>query len=374
MGNSQQKRLIFADYLRGIAATMVLMAHYIYSFWIVGNLYANTVNYPLWAAQMPHFFKSLILFDAFPGFLGVFGVSIFFLISGFVIAFSLDNKDFKSFWISRFFRLVPTYIFVFLINMIIVLLATLLTHSTFPHSILEVLTNCFMGLPNLLVNCKILDFVAWTLMIEFAYYLLTSILNTKSKISIKTLFYIDLICIIGIEFARILTNFIGNYINTDFIVKIFALVLFMCLGFVIYLYWSKKINVNKFMAVTLFQLTYFLVVYRGNINRINWANENEYFTWFLLAFFLFFSCFLFNDKLPQIKQLKWLGDISYPLYLIHSYTGFFVINFLAYHKVPIYLAIVASLIIVFISANFVHKYIELSSNNLGKSFIKKEQK
>ncbi len=80
-------RLEFLDCARGVAALAVALTH----------------TFSLWS---PRFFRFVL--DSFNP--GVFGVMTFFLVSGFVIPFSLERLgSLRKFWINRFFRLFPLY-------------------------------------------------------------------------------------------------------------------------------------------------------------------------------------------------------------------------------------------------------------------------
>lgn len=80
-------RLPFLDVLRGIAATAVVVEH---------GLAVAIPGYLDWSVRY---------FD-----LGQFGVTLFMLISGFIIPVSLERgQSNKRFWVNRFFRLFPLY-------------------------------------------------------------------------------------------------------------------------------------------------------------------------------------------------------------------------------------------------------------------------
>ena len=83
--NTAQGRLSFLDFLRGIAALAVCFEH---------------AGYRLW----PHFREVTHSYFSF----GKFGLTAFFLTSGFVIPYSLERSNsLRRFWVNRFFRLYP---------------------------------------------------------------------------------------------------------------------------------------------------------------------------------------------------------------------------------------------------------------------------
>jgi peptidoglycan/LPS O-acetylase OafA/YrhL len=87
-------RYVWLDALRGLGATAVLLEHMTYRF--LPQLRPTWFN------------------------LGIYGVLVFFLVSGYIIPASLERRgDVRAFWVSRVFRLYPLYI----LTIFIVLLA-----------------------------------------------------------------------------------------------------------------------------------------------------------------------------------------------------------------------------------------------------------
>jgi peptidoglycan/LPS O-acetylase OafA/YrhL len=81
------RRFVFLDALRGVAALAVFFQH------ACGKLF------PAFADFTTHDFQ-----------MGQFGVSLFFLCSGYIIPRSIEKKPtLKEFWVHRFFRLYPLY-------------------------------------------------------------------------------------------------------------------------------------------------------------------------------------------------------------------------------------------------------------------------
>lgn len=139
------KRLAALDGLRGIAALAVACFHYFYHY---GEIYQRKLPSADWAQ------------------LGYYGVHLFFMVSGFVIFWSLSRYPQASRFIwSRFSRLFPTYWAAVTITFI----ATLILGPGDRHvSSLELLTNYtmlqgFLGVAHV-------DGVYWTLTLELSFY------------------------------------------------------------------------------------------------------------------------------------------------------------------------------------------------------------
>jgi peptidoglycan/LPS O-acetylase OafA/YrhL len=150
-------RLGFLDVLRGVAALLVALFH-------IGNA-GPTANPPFhWISH------SLLNF-------GSFGVMLFFVVSGFIIPASLERRgSLVEFWIGRFFRLVPLFWLVVASVLVLYRLGVLwLPGYIFSYNKLLILfgngtllTN-FVGSPHLVAP-------AWTLPYEICFYALTSVI------------------------------------------------------------------------------------------------------------------------------------------------------------------------------------------------------
>jgi peptidoglycan/LPS O-acetylase OafA/YrhL len=153
-GAPQRSRLAWLDGLRGVAALCVVYTHF-------GARVLPAVH--AWIYR---------IFDP-----GLYGVLVFFLISGYIVPASLERKgSLRTFWLGRLFRLLPLFG--------LVIAAALLLHAaglTGPRGLSKnaaaaVLAHLFMlndllGENNLLV-------VIWTLSYEMVFYLLLTALFT----------------------------------------------------------------------------------------------------------------------------------------------------------------------------------------------------
>jgi peptidoglycan/LPS O-acetylase OafA/YrhL len=134
-GVGNVERLDWLDTLRGIAALSVFAEHLIWS-WLAPYLNA-------WIDP------------------GVFGVSLFFWISGYIVPLSAERSgsaNVQKFLLSRFFRLYPAY-------WVSLAAAVLLARSATPASVFANITMLqrFLGQPDMIP-------VYWTLQVEILFY------------------------------------------------------------------------------------------------------------------------------------------------------------------------------------------------------------
>ncbi|MFD4739262.1 acyltransferase family protein [Streptomyces virginiae] len=147
-------RLGWLDGLRGIAALSVALYHLALPF--------------LW---VPHGTRVPYYLDP-----GVFGVLLFFLVSGYIIPASLERRgDVRAFWVGRAFRIYPVVILTVVASLLLLPRAhTVISGWTFEHGLLSLVGNGLMlqdvmGIPSMIG-------VMWTLTYEMVFYYFVSAL------------------------------------------------------------------------------------------------------------------------------------------------------------------------------------------------------
>src|SRR3954467_9972696 len=151
------RRLAFIDTLRGIAVLAVLFQHVLE---VIVQKHPTGAYYWLFHDAIGYYMN-----------FGRFGVVLFFLVSGFVIAFSFPNSaaPVRDFAVSRVFRLYPAYWTSILIGLV-----TLLALDGKTYALPQFLANLtmlqtFVNVPNLWI-------FYWTLAIELLFYIGCTIL------------------------------------------------------------------------------------------------------------------------------------------------------------------------------------------------------
>jgi len=156
----EESRLGFLDFIRGIAAFAVLVQHTSETLW-------PSIN---WAT---HQYVNV----------GRFGVLAFFLVSGFIIPFSLERgASVRRFWIGRFFRLYPLY----WVSLIAILVIYQFQHDALTpdfqaHTVFNAIVNFTMiqelvGVPHAIG-------LYYTLTVELVFYALCAVLFAAGLLS-----------------------------------------------------------------------------------------------------------------------------------------------------------------------------------------------
>ena len=162
------RRLAWLDALRGIAALFVVFDH---------------VGY--------HVLQHLreVVYQVFDP--GLYGVFVFFMVSGYIVPASLERKgSVRAFWVSRVFRLYPLYLFALVVAVILWKLGIGGVGRTNGDAETAGLTHVLM-LSNVLGIHNAIN-VIWTLSYEMAFYLLLTALfvtGTHKRSSIYALVF-----------------------------------------------------------------------------------------------------------------------------------------------------------------------------------------
>ncbi|EAZ1204974.1 acyltransferase [Salmonella enterica] len=365
-------KFLFAHYLRGGAALCVLFSHYTASFFISNDFISSVLNIP--KAKNLSFPRIILDFIPveFPGFLSIFGVATFFLISGFLIPISIEKYTVTTFLKKRFFRLYPTYFIVCIINLFFVFLGFCIFHYSgkdYHYGLDKILSIFSMGLSQYVKDTISMDPVAWTLAIEVLFYLSTLfffrisfLFRRKEKISLSDVLLLSLILSVSVVWLSHHIDKVSVFlkvINVGFLIKAIYLTTFMLVGTTFSLYARGRIDIKRLVFAVILQFYMFVYITMHLAGPAFYISTVTTFSWFGLAIVVFAFLYAINDKISYNKSLKLLGDISYPLYLCHSYAGYFMIGMMINLNIlPRSLVVFMPLPFVLILAYFIHAKVE----------------
>ena len=319
------------DLLRGLAAVAVCYFHFTH-----GNPEFLSKSNPLYVS----------------GRFGFLGVDVFFVISGFVIPYAMYRgnyhiKDFGRFLAKRLVRIEPPY----LVSIVLVLLLNWVSTLS-PYyrgagfSINPAALALHLGYLNAFFNFPWVNDVYWTLAIEFQYYLFIALIfplliHPEKKFSTGILLVFGLL-----SFFLEGHNFIFNY-SLLFIV-----------GILLFQFHIGYLNKKQFGAYLLIALILIFVKF-----------DKRYLVAALLPYF-FITYFEFDDRVS-----KFLGNISYSLYLVHIPIGGRIINLcesFTRNELARSIFVFISLFISIIAAWLFYKFIEKPFIGLSKKITYKK--
>jgi len=307
--NLPASRLREVDLLRFIAAVAVMLFHY------------TARQNAAWGPDVDPVtvFPQLSQFTRY----GFLGVELFFVISGFVILMTAFGRKVGEFAIARFTRLFPAYVFAVIFTTIIVTAFSRLGNDVAP---LQVLTN--MTLLQEPLGIASVDGVYWSLLIELKFYFLVACLVA-----------------FGITYRRVV-SFMGLWLIATVALQAAAAqgqpVAF--LDFFLFPRWSQYFIAG--MALFL--------IYKFGSNLVLWTMV--FVTWIItlstvakeaagaerivgatinpVTMYAGITAIYLIMALVAVGGLRWLnwrflttlGLLTYPLYLLHEWIGWIMID------------------------------------------------
>ena len=298
------KRIDNIQLLRGIAALMVCLFHL-----------RGLLNTP----------TSLLGTKFFGG--GAMGVSVFFIISGFIMVYTTRKSDgsklyVKNFMIKRLIRIIPLYYI-----MVLLWIFAYDTHLDYfsKDYLTLVKTLCFVpifdsligpsyGMPPLKVG--------WSLNYEVFFYLLFGLSLFMKRFRWAVLFgtFAVLVVLVPLIFKGYVA--FDPYFNYHFQWPYFLMItnpmmLYFVMGVAFgILYNSKFVLKYKWLqtSVLIVSIGLFLMIYF----RLSPFIDNFFINLFICSLLVFGLLFFNKDKGIRVpKVFVYLGDMSYSLYLIH---------------------------------------------------------
>ena len=103
----------------------------------------------------------------------------------------------------------------------------------------------------------------------------------------------------------------------------FVCLIFMFIGVCFYNYYKNIWSLNKLIVTVQMIYIFFVMAF---LNGPNTSLIKVYSVTYTLALLVFINSYLLKDKFKCNKTLDFLGNISYPLYIIHGVNGY-IINY-----------------------------------------------
>lgn len=322
---TQTRRVPELDALRGIAALSVLLFHFTFG-------YDNGFD----RISPNHFYFRY----------GYLGVSLFFVISGFVIFMTLEKtKDTKSFVVSRFSRLYPAYWTAIIATVFLVTLFNAPIQKN-AFSLKQVLLNLTMV--QSLFKVKDVDGAYWTLIVELIFYWWMWIVFRTKKLK-----YIEWIGVAWITVSIFI-------IALDFSLKRILRVVFIApyaplfvAGIFFYRLREKAASLllHALILISFFAECYLLFASSERFDFIPYV--------IVAAIYIVFYLFTFNGlSVLNNHVLLFFGGISYSLYLIHENVGYAIIYWTRRIADSQVICISVAAIVVIALATMVNRFIE----------------
>lgn len=340
------------DGLRGFLAISVMLHHFVISYyWHLGRKWGDPVE---------------VIYKNF----GKVGVSMFFIITGFLFISKILRAEGKINWISLFesrcFRIFPLYLLVLSFISLVIFLSGGFEQLNYPDVLYDYLLwfvflggdiNSFSG-TNLIIAG-----VDWTLRYEWFFYLLLPIITffiyrVLGVVFLLVSFFIFLFfspVVFGLNSKYFILFYIGG--GVAFLLYKFT----WCMP-------SQDFLNSKRFSFFLVLLIYIVLTYENSMGVIHM---------FLMG--LLFFCIAAGSSIFGVLNLKYsilLGEISYSIYLLHGLVLYLFFVFFVDPKsftvlqYSYFMPVVALIVVLLSVVSF--KYIEMPFISLGrKGFFSK---
>jgi peptidoglycan/LPS O-acetylase OafA/YrhL len=333
-----KKRLRNIDALRGVCAILVVLAHIVPESWLGARIWTSD----------PLFYLDF----------GRIGVAAFFLISGYVIPFSIPNAGQRvtQFWIARFFRLWPAY-------WVCILLTLSIGSSEIPPKLTNVALNFtmfqkFFGIQDMVG-------VFWTLQIELVFYGLISIMVALGIAGNSNYYRIGFYVMAG---SSLIMSALRGILHVRLPV---ALPMALTLMFLAAYIRSCRLIAKPIPGIMIVSYIVTLIPICLLGYSTNLSGADDPYRW-MLAYLIGLLIFLLFESFADAPSVAvFMGTISYSVYLLHqalikaSRSLFGSKNIIADTAFVLTFTIAASWI--------VYRLVEIPSQRLGKTLIKRIQ-
>jgi peptidoglycan/LPS O-acetylase OafA/YrhL len=354
-------KLAFAHQLRGIAALLIVITHYFGIYYGAQGVVAGLTASPDLHLQATPW----VAYMDFPVLKGPFGVAVFFLISGFVIPFSLQKNRAGAFLTARAWRIYPTYIACLAIGLLCVAASSRYWGVAHAFDLRHVLMNGLL-LHNL-ASMPSLDDINWTLAIEIKFYLLAA-LCWRGFVGGKPLLF-GAIALVVIGLNAVLPMLPDQEAWRAWLHALSALVvdlnyvLFMLIGVLFHQHHQGKLSTRALAAGALLLLAAFGVAWGLGVQKGLLPIIGKYYAYALGVFAL---CYAARAGFRRNAVLDFLADISYPLYAVHALVGYTLIKILMDRGLSFGPAVGATLALVLALSWVLHRTVETTASAVGK--------
>lgn len=313
---SRPGRVVFADQLRGIAALLVVLSHMFNVYPFAQPLVSAVTAVP--QVQLPLIWMNFAMTLSWINF-GPFGVGLFFLVSGFVIPFSLRRHSRGTFILARALRIYLTYWAALAVGCLLVIASAYHWGRPVPFDLRTVLANA--GLVHTLRDGVSIDQVNWTLVIELHFYLFAAL--ARPWILRRSLWPMGAAVAGG--GALLLGQRLG-WVGIPSFLELEAMSLpYMLIGTAVHYHFAGGLRTDALAVVTIGLGAVFLGLYLISPATGGYAIVAASYGY---ALAVFLAAYAARAWLPDVWVLRLLARISYPLYAVHFLAGLTVMTWL----------------------------------------------
>ena len=309
-------KIIFADQLRGLAALSVVLSH-------LGGVYVlmgPTVGWITSTPETPVGRPAILALTSWSWLnLGALGVAVFFLISGFVIPFSLRSLTPGRFLLARAFRIFPTLWAALLVEWLVVFAQSHFYGRAMAYTPVVYLHNAL--LLDTVTDDGYVDLVNWTLAIEVKFYILVAILRPwilRGRAGPLVVCSLLALCV-SLAQAHGKIHLPPQLADEPMFIG------YMLVGTVFHCRMTGSMSPGKAIGTGVILIGLFLAAWRMGPFRAQFPVLTVNYLYALAIFGLGYAL---RRHLRPVRGLDFLAAVSFPLYLVHSIVGYSLLTFM----------------------------------------------
>ncbi len=269
---------------------------------------------------------------------GYFGVQLFFIISGFVIAYSAEGRTASAFAIARVSRIYPTFVLCMTVTF---LLTLMIGAPRFEASITQWFANLLVVSP--VLKQPFLDGAYWSIVYEITFY------GWVFLLLLVGLFQRETVLIVVVWLAISIVN--ETILHSGALLRLFLTdqSAFFCIGLVLYQIFRGRRDRTIMLLLALATAVAITQAFTG----ADWMREHyhtEFNNWVIVAAciasvgLVWLAMNVRRLPLPAGLVLA-IGGLTYPLYLLHQHIGYMLFNkFAALASAPVLVAATAAVV------------------------------
>ena len=346
--------------IRGVAALMVVYDHLVGMWLEIHHVHWS----PAVKAEQWIFGPLQLMMHG-----GGLAVSMFFLVSGFVIVLVAQRETLNQFIVRRALRIFPplwaSMILLLLVGGVLFAFGVELpgTANSFVDLFRQATpwTDLLAAatLTNYIFSTPPVNGVAWTLIIEVLFYLsvasLLPLLKTRPRLALGITFTVILFLQL---FARVHALLFMLTVNMVYVA-------FLFLGSLLYLRWANRIDTVSFVLGSLAFWGLFLHG-MSSIALVPPFKLSDYGVSYAFAWLAFVALLLLNDRLRLGRLSLFFSRISYSLYLNHGGMGLICLTLL-YPVLGYPVSLLVSFLVVVAISYSSFRWVEVPSQRLARS-------
>ena len=311
--------------------------------------------------------RSAHLLSSLPVDLGAFGVGLFFLLSGYVIAISLDKYSRRGFVLGRCMRLLPVYAAAYLTSCLVI---AAMGDPKDELTVGSVLTGSIPGLQYLIGVAAPGNGILWTLIVELVFYGVCLVAYRSLTRRWEAIALVAVGCVLVQWLMDAPAVIQGSSVGGLQYIVLLSLPFLPVLLIGVALSGRSRGHISAVATTALVPALSLVHLWLLVTSEVN-STTRLYKVTFLGVIVLFCAIWAVGARWRRHAVSDFAADISYPLYVVHPVLGYALLSVLAGNHVKPILALLITTAVVVAAAWLLHCLVEMPTHRLGQRLARR---